>query len=514
MSYYQIEDIVAECVYAVDESSKTDNEKRELFEDLYLFQALFDTNITSEREDIAVILKKYHFTEDENNSKKVNVVKLVRSILEIYVQNEEFTFAKRWYATFVNSIFNEDLGEFAGISEDFDLWLQDDDLMNLRIFLLENRKIFKAKHYWSDDELYILPKLKNELSVADTTSERSIIRFLLDEKSSITDIQKQGKKDEEKAVKNGNKIPMIADFFKKKLGEEWRFEQHVNKEHKLRIDNLFCSPQTIIKNNQTFNYTLLAQYDALGDGLLCLEIWITCEEQQKFVKKGNLLNYAPLEEVENKSDIAAIMSSWYYNTKHTEKTLQKRLNSAWHFYEKYHQKAVDTLISIYLKEQEEIEKARPKNVPKEATLMSDETWILETEEEKKEWYKTGQLSEHVTKTESKTWSDEGVLILHKIFRKPETKEWIPEGAFYDYTSWHLDGELQETGTQYNYDNIGTQIFYRHPNEKDDEKFHFAQGWTFSKGEYKVVFEWGKPGKLLFISSYDKSGTLIDETILD
>ncbi len=158
-------------------------------------------------------------------------------------------------------------------------------------------------------------------------------------------------------------------------------------------------------------------------------------------------------------------------------------------------------------------KGRPKHIHKEAQWIEGQ-WQWQTDNEYKIWNDEGRLQKHRTDKDIKEWFDNSRLWVHKILRQPQTKELFYEDGFFDYTEWYDDGVLRQTGTSFDYLEIGKQTVYRHPKAKDDEAYRETDEFIFGKNQHKIIKKRNNDGKMLSYHIYDKNDILIDEIFFD
>lgn len=285
--------------------------------------------------------------KDQQSPQKMTMPRLFLFILNLSFQHRDFLLTKRWYATFVNSILEFDLDENDGIPKAFNLWLKDDDLLKIRKFFEENQSVFSVKDStYSNDDVLSIPKWSERLEFAKKPNERAILQFLLDTKTSLIDIEKRYIKEIDDQP-DLTKYSLIYDFFRKKLDEQWQdgIKEIKKNNEKGTITFLRKYKNEDIGPEEIYNCLILRYNTEVN--LLSLEIGIqntrilkwqnrqesSLPELQHFIE--GLVYYCNEKEIEHDNNISN-WGAWKYDIKDTHKTLTRRLDSLWYYFEKHY----------------------------------------------------------------------------------------------------------------------------------------------------------------------------------
>lgn len=274
--------------------------------------------------------------KEQQEPQKIPYANLFYQLLIVAKEQNEILFLKRWYAFFVNSILEYELHEDDGIPPNFPQWLSQKSLSNIRDFIKANLEILNVKDiHYKNDEFLSLPKLKKTLSPIKDPNQKAKVNFLLSIKSSTSEIEEQYLK-ETSIIPDIAKYKLIYTFFRERLDANWNdgvFEIGTNegcisflsqKKH-LYVCLLFeyISEINCLDFKIGIQYKDILQWQDRPAGAT-LELQHFTELLQAFCTD---------EEIMKNSHIGN-WCVWKYDTKHTEKTLIKRLENIWELYQK------------------------------------------------------------------------------------------------------------------------------------------------------------------------------------
>jgi hypothetical protein len=404
VSFYQIEDIIESAINLIGDSDISLSERRDIIYNLYRFHDEHDTSYTRFR--VLDVLKSNHYLyelpitthpdylgnehffnqynkswipinllqegkvvytkdkklffeagdsfweiirdqlpkADQKYPELIPMTTIFYRLLEIAKQQKNKLFIKRWYATFVSSILEEDINENERIFEEFELWLKEEYLNKIRNFAEQNVEILNVHDEdYIDDELLSLPNLKSELKLATNANQKAKIRYLLDFEVPLSVVVDDFKKD----ILNKpdlSSYELIYDFFREKLGNQWQdgikeiaeSEGMITFLEKLPYENGY---------NHNFYTNLIISYESEFN-TISFRIGIQSEEILRWQNRGpsskpelqhfieDILFFGDAKELEKNKHISN-WGAWKYDTKNSNTTLLKRLDSLWTFYGKY-----------------------------------------------------------------------------------------------------------------------------------------------------------------------------------
>ncbi|MEO1409400.1 MAG: hypothetical protein AAFW73_05925 [Bacteroidota bacterium] len=270
--------------------------------------------------------------------------RLFHRLLEIGRAQNETTFLKRWYATWANSLLDGEFDPADGVPPNFEAWLQDPDLLQIRTFAEAQRlQLHSADPDYADDDLLALPDLSEELELTNTAEERAKTAFLLDLQTPLAKLIKAYRSQRNKRPRY-EKYRLIYQFFREKLGEHWRdgIVEDDRAEGMYSFLNVQPYPTTA---EESFYACLLLEYSTEFK-LVNLRIGIQrsriLDWQGRAVSAQPELqhfNEAPLafgdEAALHRDPDISNWGGWKFSLKHSEKTLRKRLTALWDYYEQY-----------------------------------------------------------------------------------------------------------------------------------------------------------------------------------
>jgi len=416
MSYHQIEDLVEDSIIIINNTDLSKLDKRDLIYNLYQFQYKFDTNNTLIRvrdillknhflyslpikEHIDYSANKAYFieldkdaqvwipayvdepekgsvylsenkiwfevndeywkrirlnlpTKEQRIPKELSIINLLYRMLTLSMQQDNKLVAKRWYAAFVNSFLDFDLDENDGIPQNFNPWLNNKELKQLRKLLAMNLNILKTEdEAYEDDELFAIMDYKTELEFETNPDRRAQIKFLLDFQSSLEDI-KTAFENEINYKVDLSKYELIYQYIREKLDSNWKDGIKEIKEEKglitfLKSNNTFQDQGEEIHTSLIIDYTSDIKTIGLYVGIQNARIlsWQGREasakpEHQHFIE--NIFAHGNEEELEANKNISD-WGGWKYDIKQNKKTHLKRLDSLWTYFMRYQ----EPIVKIY-----------------------------------------------------------------------------------------------------------------------------------------------------------------------
>ena len=115
MSYHEIEDSLESIAHIIHASSLWENIKKVRLQEIFSFQALFDTSDTFGR--VWDIMKTYALTWENLFITKISVLPLFADILELSIL-EDIKLTREIYSIFLHAFLNWEIGKENGIPQE------------------------------------------------------------------------------------------------------------------------------------------------------------------------------------------------------------------------------------------------------------------------------------------------------------------------------------------------------------------------------------------------------------